>query len=141
MALCYFFFRIMAELKHPHIVKYHESFFDPEEKFLCIVVVSKIIKLFYSSISIHRWRNRGWMGPIPPPTVWIVPSMVWYLHYDIYIVQVKSYHTLYIITTLLKFGVTQCSFWLFIIIFNIGLYISQISITCPLLSNMIFAAV
>ena len=27
----------MAEMRHPHIVTYHESFFDPETKHLCII--------------------------------------------------------------------------------------------------------
>ncbi len=29
---------IMAEMKHPHIVTYHESFFEPNEKHLCIIL-------------------------------------------------------------------------------------------------------
>ena len=32
----------MAALKHPHIVAYHYSFFDENEKHLCIILVSKI---------------------------------------------------------------------------------------------------
>ena len=29
--------RILSQLKHPHIVSYHESFFDPEEEYLYII--------------------------------------------------------------------------------------------------------
>jgi len=30
----------MASLKHPHIVAFHESFFDDAEKVLCIIQVN-----------------------------------------------------------------------------------------------------
>jgi serine/threonine protein kinase len=32
-------FRILSGLKHPHIVMYHESFFDEDEVHLCIIQV------------------------------------------------------------------------------------------------------
>ena len=32
----------MADLKHPHIVTYHESFFDENQKHLCIIQVSNV---------------------------------------------------------------------------------------------------
>ena len=33
----FFSCRILSQLKHPHIVSYHESFFDLEEEFLYII--------------------------------------------------------------------------------------------------------
>ena len=38
LQFCYFVhFRILSQLKHPHIVSYHESFFDPSEEYLYII--------------------------------------------------------------------------------------------------------
>ena len=36
----YYDFRILAELKHPNIVAYHDSFFDEASEHLCILQVS-----------------------------------------------------------------------------------------------------
>ena len=33
----FFSSRILSQLKHPHIVSYHESFFDPDEEYLYII--------------------------------------------------------------------------------------------------------
>jgi len=34
--------RILSSLKHPHIVTFHESFFDADERVLCIIQVLTI---------------------------------------------------------------------------------------------------
>ena len=44
------FSRILAELKHPNVVAYHESFFDENEEYLCIIQVfvhNSVIDLMY----------------------------------------------------------------------------------------------
>jgi len=53
----FIFCRILASLKHPHIVAFHESFFDAAEKVLFIIQVNLCCYYCDSSLIMKTYMN------------------------------------------------------------------------------------